>query len=154
LKSSQFNKNQKTSIMQKLLFVLACLLVLTAPLLAQDVPTPPTNWGDVFLNPSKWFVDFGAVSLLTAFVATFVIGLLKIVKKFPKQLVAWLVGVVLLVTTDLLNFGYAAQFPILLAIAHGFAAGLAANGLFDIPVLKGLLDALDGWLNSKKPATP
>jgi hypothetical protein len=140
--------------MKKLLFIFACLLVLAAPLFAQEVPAPPTSWGDVFLNPSKWFVDFGAVSLLTAFIATFAIGLLKIVKKFPKQLVAWLVGIILLVVTDLFNFGYAKDFSILLAVAHGFAAGLAANGLFDIPILKGLLDALDGWLNPKKPATP
>jgi hypothetical protein len=136
--------------MKKLFFFGVCLLMLAAPLFAQDVPQPPAGWGDVFVNPSKWFVDFGAVSLLTAFVATFAIGLLKVSTKFLKQLVAWLVGIALLVATDLLNFGYAAQFPLYMAVLHGFAAGLAANGLFDIPILKGILDTLDTWLNPKK----
>jgi hypothetical protein len=133
--------------------LLFALLVLAAclPLMAQDVPpTPPADWGDIIMNPSKWFVDFGAVSMLTAFLATFAIGLLRVTNKFVKQLVAWLVAIALLVATDLLNWGYAADFPILLAVVHGFAAGLAANGIFDIPVLKGLLDVIAGWMQPKK----
>jgi hypothetical protein len=136
--------------MKKLLILGFLLTAVAMPVFGQDVPTPPGDWGDIIMNPSKWFVDFGAVSVLTAFVATVVIGLLKVVKKFPRQLVAWLVAIALLVGSDLINFGYAANFPILLAVIHGFAAGLAANGVFDIPVLKGILDTVEKWLNPKK----
>ncbi len=135
--------------MKRLLFVLFLLLIPIA-IFCQEPSGPPTSWGDIIMNPGQWFVSFGAISLLTAFVSTFVIGFFKVVKKFPKQLVAWGVGIALLVGSDLLNIGYAAAFPILLAVIHGFAAGLTANGLFDIPILKSVLDLIDGWLNPKK----
>ncbi len=126
------------------------VLALAAPMFAQEIPPPPNDWGDVIMNPAKWFVDFGAVAVLTAFVATFLNGLLKIVKKLPRQLVAWAVAIILLVATNLLNFGYAADFPILLSVIHGFGAGLAANGVFDIPIMKALLTAIEGWFNPIK----
>ena len=136
--------------MKRLLMFLFLALALIAPVFGQDAPAPPTGWADVIMNPAKWFVDFGAFTVLTTFVATFFIGLLKVVKKFPRQLVAWAVAIILLVVTDLLNFGYAAEFPILLAVIHGFAAGLASNGVFDIPIMKGILTAIEGWLNPQK----
>lgn len=132
------------------LLITMLLLALPAALFAQDIPPPPTDWGDVIMNPAKWFTDFGAVAVLTAFIAAFLNGLLKVVKKFPRQLVAWGVAIVLLVATDLLNFGYAANFPILLAVIHGIGAGLAANGVFNIPVVKAILTAIEGWFNPKK----
>lgn len=136
--------------MKKFLMLAFFALALIAPVFGQDIPAPPTGWGDVIMNPAKWFVDFGAVTVLTAFLATFFIGLLKVVKKFPRQLIAWGVAIILLVATDLLNFGYAKDFPWWLAVLHGLGAGLAANGVFDIPFVKGILDALEKLLNPKK----
>jgi len=134
--------------MKRLLFVL--FLFIPFALFGQDVlPDPPTGWGDIIINPAKWFVDLGAVSVLTAFIATFFIGLLRMTSGFLKQLTAWLVAIALIVITDLLNFGYAADLPLLLAVIHGFAAGLAANGIFDIPILKSLLKIIEGWLKPK-----
>jgi len=72
-----------------------------------------------------------------------------VTKNFVKQLVAWIVAIILVVGSDLLNFGYAAQFPILLAVIHGFGAGLASNGVFDIPIIKGVLDTIEKWFNPK-----
>jgi len=135
--------------MKKFLIFAMLLLALPLALLAQDVPAPPEGWGDIIMNPQKWFVDFGAVAVLTAFVAAFFNGLLKVTKAFPRQLVAWGVAIILLVVTDLLNFGYAAQFPILLAVIHGLGAGLAANGVFNIPVVKAILTAIEGWFPKK-----
>lgn len=117
---------------------------------AQSLPDPPGDWSDIIISPSKWFVDFGAVTVLTAFLATVFNGLLKVQKKFPRQLVAWAVGIILIVATSLLNFGYAAGFPILLAVGHGFMAGLVSNGIFDIPLAKGLLNIIEQWLNPKR----
>ena len=132
--------------------MMLCFLALAfvAPMFAQEIPPPPTDWGDVIMNPAKWFVDFGAVAVLTAFIATFLNGLLKVVKKWPRQLVAWAVAIILLVATNLLNFGYAADFPILLSVIHGFGAGLAANGVFNIPLVKALLTAIEGWFKPPK----
>jgi hypothetical protein len=136
--------------MKKAFLFLMLLLAVPVAILAQDIQ-PPTSWSDILINPGKWFVDFGAISLLTAFVAAFFNGLMKVEKKFLKQLVAWAVAIILLVVSDLLNFGYAKEFPILLAVIHGFAAGLASNGWFDIPTLKAVLDTIEGWF---KPSTP
>lgn len=133
----------------KRLILFLILILGSVVIFAQDLPAPPDSWSDIIMNPEKWFLSFGAVSLLTAFLATFVIGLLKVTSKFVKQLVAWIVAIILLVGSDLLNFGYAAQFPILLAVIHGFGAGLASNGVFDIPVIKAVLDTIEKWFNPK-----
>lgn len=132
------------------MFLFILLLAVPLAVFGQDIPEPPADWSDIIMNPGIWFASFGAVSVLTAFVSAFVNGWLKVEKKFGKQLVAWVVAIVLLVVTDLLNWGYAADFPLLLAAIHGLAAGLAANGVFDVPFLKGILDAISGWFNPKE----
>ena len=130
--------------MKKWIFVTITLLFLSVVAFSQEV-IPPENWTDVLINLKGWFTSFAGVSVLTAFVAAFLNGLLQIEKGFLKQVIAWITGIALLVVTDLLNFGYAADFPILLAVVHGLAVGLAANGIFDIPWLKVLLDKFSGW---------
>jgi len=130
--------------------ILFFMLILgSAVIFAQELPAPPDSWGDIIMNPEKWFLSFGAISLLTAFLAAFLNGVLKVTKNFVKQLVAWIVAIILVVGSDLLNFGYAAQFPILLAVIHGFGAGSASNGVFDIPIIKGVLDTIEKWFNPK-----
>lgn len=130
--------------------ILFFMLILGSTVIfAQELPAPPDSWGDIIMNPEKWFLSFGAISLLTAFLAAFLNGVLKVTKNFVKQLVAWIVAIILVVGSDLLNFGYAAQFPILLAVIHGFGAGLASNGVFDIPIIKGVLDTIEKWFNPK-----
>lgn len=130
--------------------ILFFMLILgSAVIFAQELPAPPDSWGDIIMNPEKWFLSFGAISLLTAFLAAFLNGALKVTKNFVKQLVAWIVAIILVVGSDLLNFGYAAEFPILLAVIHGFGAGLASNGVFDIPVIKGVLDTIEKWFDPK-----
>jgi hypothetical protein len=131
--------------MKKLIVFLFVLLAIPIAVFAQDVPAPPSNWGDVIFNFQEWFLSFGGVVVLTAFVAAFFNGLLKLTKGFLKQLCAWVVAIILLVGSDLVNFGYAKDFPILLAVIHGVAAGLASNGVFDIPFVKSILDKIEGW---------
>jgi hypothetical protein len=134
------------------LLLFATAVLFTPMLMAQDTspPTaPPASWADVIINPNRWLADFGAFTLLIAFLATFINGVLKIVKRWPRQLVAWGVAIVILVATDLLKIGYAAGFPILLAVIHGFAAGLAANGAYNIPWMKGALDWIETLFNPK-----
>ena len=128
--------------MKKIIFII--LFMLPAVLLAQVIPDPPTDWSDIIMNPQQWFVDFGAIAVLTAFIASFFNGLLKVVKKLPRQLVSWAVAIILLVGSDVFNFGYAKDFPILLAVIHGFGAGLASNGIFNIPTVKAVLTWVEG----------
>ena len=128
--------------MKKIIFII--LFMLPAVLLAQVIPDPPTDWSDIIMNPQQWFVDFGAIAVLTAFIASFFNGLLKVVKKLPRQLVSWAVAIILLVLSDVFNFGYAKDFPILLAVIHGFGAGLASNGIFNIPTVKAILTWVEG----------
>jgi hypothetical protein len=130
--------------MKKVLFLIM-LLVFPVVLFAQDVPTPPTSWADIIMNPQQWFVSFGAVALLTAFLTAFLNGLFKVEKNFAKQLMAWLVAIVLVVGSDLLNFGYAKDYPTLFAVINGFAVGLASNGVFDVPALKSILGTIEKW---------
>jgi len=135
--------------MKKLIMFFVFLLVPVAFLVAQEPvepTTPPTGWSDILLNPGIWLASFAGVSLLTAFITAFLNGLLKVTKKFYRQLVAWGVAIVILVVCDLLNLKicYAWDFPILLAIIHGVFAGLASNGWADIPTLKSILKSIEG----------
>ena len=134
--------------MKRIVLFLSFLFLIPLVTFAQDLP--PTDWGDIILNPGKWFASFGLFSLLVAFVTTFLNGILKIIKRFPRQLISWGVAIILLIATNLLNWGYAADFTILLTIIHGLGAGLAANGVFDIPLIKSILTALEGILNPQK----
>jgi hypothetical protein len=142
--------------MKKIIALLA-LLVVPMMLMAQDtIPTdpitPPAGWEDILMNPGVWFASFTGVTLLTAFLATFVNGLLKFTEGFKKQLIAWAVAIILVVGSDLINFGYAKDYPILFAVINGFFAGLASNGWFDIPLLKAVLNRIEQWF--VKPVTP
>ena len=120
----------------------------------QDVPAPPEDWSDIIFNFPQWFGTLAGVSLLTTFLAAFFNGLLKIEKGVYKQLIAWAVGIILMVATDLLNFGFAKDFPLLLAVIYGFAVGLVANGVFDVPFVKSILDKVSEWFKPKTPVPP
>jgi len=148
---------------KRVLFSMLLLLLLPLAIFGQAVTnpvpadttviapiTPPESWADVIMNPAKWFVDIGTVTVLIAFIAAFVNGLLKIVKGFPRQVIAWLIGIILVTGSDLLNFGYAAEYPILLAVINGFAAGLMSNGAYNVPWIKVLLEWIELKLNPKK----
>lgn len=139
-------------MMKRVMFIFTLLLLTAAAVFGQDtIPpiTPPTDWGDVIMNPEKWFGSFAAVAALTVFVAAFFNNLLKIVKAFPRQLIAWGVGVVLMLGSNLLNIGYGKEFPLLLSAIHGVAVGLASNGMYNVPWVKSVLDWIDTLFKPK-----
>ena len=133
-----------------LLVTFAVLLFTAVAVMAQNVPDsipvplPPGDWTEVVFNVKAWFASFGGIAVLTAFVAAFLNGILQ-AKGFVKQLVAWAVAIALGVVSNLVNFGYMADYPILQSVVHGFMAGLAANGVFKIPILVDVLKAIEGW---------
>lgn len=140
--------------MKKFVIFLSMFVVLmmtTVALVAQDVVPVPDDVMDIFTQLNLYFGSLAGIAALSTFLAALLNGALKVTKKFVKQLVAWLVAIILIVGANLLNYGFAAEFSILKSILYGLGAGLVANGIFDIPFVKVLLDTVEGWF---KPATP
>ena len=123
-------------------------IFLGVSMFAQDIPVPDDVL-DIITQLNLYMGSMAGVAAVTAFLAALLNGLLKVEKKFVKQLVAWIVAILILVITDLFNFGFAAEFSILKAVIYGVGTGFVANGIFDIPVIKSILDKVEGWF---KPA--
>ena len=131
--------------MKKLIFVLLFILLIPVVVFAQDLE-PPTSWVEVISNFNVWFATLAGIAAVTVFLAGAVNTLLKISNKITKQIVAWLVAIILVVAGNVFNIGFVAEFPWLTTIIYGFAAGLLANGLFDISWVQAFLN----FLNLKK----
>jgi hypothetical protein len=134
--------------MKKWMFLFVLLFVPIA-IFAQEIPDPPENWYEVLMNPGIWFASAGAFAVLVTFITAFFNGLLKVEKKFIRQLIAWVVAIVLLVATNLFDFGYNAEFPIYLSIVEGFTIGLVANGMANIPFVETIRNTVEGWFKKE-----
>jgi len=121
------------------------LILLTLVAFAQEVPVPG-DWSEVIGNFNGWFATLAGIAAVTVFIAAFVNKLFKIEKKIGKQIIAWLIAIALVVLGNLFNLGFMSEFPWLTTIIYGFAAGLVANGMFDVAIVQALLD----FINLKK----
>jgi len=135
--------------MKKFFLFLIFLGFIAIPIIAQDVE-PPADWGDVINNFSTWFGTLAGIAALTVFVGGFLNGLLKVTKNVVKQLVAWVVAILLAVVANLVNFGFLAEATWLMTVIYGFGAGLVANGIFDVAIVKALIVAIESALNKDK----
>ena len=81
------------------------------------------------------------MAAVTVFLAAFLNTLLK-TQGFVKQLVAWIISILLLVVGNLLNMGFMAELNWLHTIVYGIAAGFISNGIFDLETVKAILRAL------------
>ena len=131
------------------LSVLFGLMLVTVVVKAQDVVPVPDDVLEILTQLNLYFGSLAGIAALTTFLAALLNGLLKVDKKLYRQFVAWLVAIVLLVGTNLVNYGFAAEFSILKSILYGFGAGLVANGIFDIPFIKVLMDTVEGWFKKE-----
>ena len=127
-------------MMKKLMMFFALMFVLILPTFGQEV-NPPTNWLELFANINVWLASLAGVAAVTVFLAAFLNTLLK-TKGFVKQLVAWIISILLLVVGNLLNMGFMAELTWLNTIVYGVAAGFIANGIFDISTVQAILRAL------------
>jgi len=127
-------------MMKKLMMFLIVLIAFTIPAIAQEVE-PPTNWLDLFANINVWLVSLTGIAALTVFLAAKLNTLLK-ASGFIKQLVAWIIAIILLVVGNLVNLGFMAEMNWLHTLVYGIAAGFLANGIFDIALVKLLLQAI------------
>ena len=94
-------------------------------------------------NLNDYFVTIGTIAALTVIIATFLIDkVLKWTKRYPKMILTWLVAIALTFIGNLLNLGFAAEFPWLTTAVYGLGVGLVANGIFDVPTVQVILEFL------------
>jgi amino acid transporter len=127
-------------MMKKLMMFFALMFVLILPTFGQTVE-PPTNWLALFANINVWLASLAGVAAVTVFLAAFLNTLLK-TQGFVKQLVAWIISILLLVVGNLLNMGFMAELTWMNTIAYGIAAGFISNGIFDLETVRAILRAL------------
>ena len=126
--------------------MIALLTMFVIPIFAQE---PPADWLGVVENFSTWFGTFAGIAALGVFIAGFFNGLLNISKKFTKQLVAWAVCIILASIGNLANVGFLAEATWLMTILYGLGAGLAANGIFDAPLVHAVILAIEQALKKE-----
>lgn len=127
-------------MMKKLMMFFALMFVLILPTFGQTVE-PPTNWLELFANINVWLASLAGVAAVTVFLAAFLNTLLK-TQGFVKQLVAWIIAILLLVVGNLVNMGFMAELNWLHTIVYGVAAGFISNGIFDLETVRAILRAL------------
>ena len=125
--------------MKKFIILALALLMLPLLIFGQE---PPGSWADVIENFNGWFATLAGIAAVTVFLAGFINTLLRITSKIGRQIVAWLTAIALVTIGNLLNLGFMSEFPWLTTIAYGFAAGLVANGIFDVTIVQALLEFL------------
>lgn len=129
--------------------IVLSLLLVSVGIFAQD-PVPPTTWLEAFANINMFLATLAGVSVLTVFVAGTINTLLK-TEGFVKQLVAWVVCILLLVGGNLLNMGFMSELTWLNTVAYGVAGGFVANGIFDVPTVLAILKAIGIGGEKKEP---
>lgn len=127
-------------MMKKLMMFFALMFVLILPTFGQAVE-PPSDWLQVFANINLWLASLAGVAAVTVFLAAFVNTLLK-TSGFVKQIVAWIIAILLLVVGNLVNMGFMAELNWLHTIVYGVAAGFISNGIFDLETVRAILRAL------------
>lgn len=92
------------------------------------------------LNVNKWFASLNGIAGITVFIAALINEkLLKTDKKLMKKMVAMGLAIVLCVGSNIINFGFLAEYKIYEAALYGVGGGFLANGWYGLPVVKGLL---------------
>ena len=123
------------------MFFALMLLVPVAIFAQEPVVNPPTNWLELFASINVWLGSLAGVSAVTVFLAA-VLNTLFNTKGFWKQIIAWLVAIVIIVLGNLANIGFMAELNWLNTIIYGVAAGFVSNGFFDLPLVLAILKAL------------
>jgi amino acid transporter len=126
--------------MKKVVVFMFLLLAVPIAMFAQDV-NPPANWLDLFANFNTWLASLAGVAAVTVFLSAAVNALFK-TTGFIKQLVAWIIAIVLMIVGNLVNLGFMANLTWLNTIIYGVAAGFLANGIFDLPFVLSILKAI------------
>lgn len=128
--------------MKKVMFVLF-LLVLSFPIIAQVADSTGVTPGQpISFDFNSWVATLSSVAAAAVFLGAAIIKIFKVTVSIWKQVIVWLVSIALSFLGNLFNVGFAAEFPWLTTAVYGFAAGLVANGIFDIGTVQGILSFL------------
>lgn len=128
--------------MKRIIFLLVAFIGIgTGVTLAQteNIVIPDTGM-------QGFFVSMAAIIPLITFIAGWINARIKTVR-FGKQAVSWLVSIALSIAGWYFNLGYLAGLTWWQVLICGIGTGLAANGLFDITIIKSIVYAI---FNSKK----
>ncbi len=129
----------------KILSILAVLImVFTSALLAQGGGLTPAT---VIDNPNPPIFDFGSAFSTFASLVMFipiVVGMFKKVlhedtTSITVQIFSWTIGIVLTMIGWGLHLGFLDSLTWYIALAYGFAASLAANGVADTGLIQAIL---------------
>jgi len=135
--------------MKKVLFLFVALFALL-PLFGQEIE-PPTSWVDLIGNLDVYLGALGGLAAASVFITGAFNGLFNITKSWVRQLVSWLVPIVIAVIVgNFLNVGFLAEEPFFIAILYGLGAGLVSNGLFDVGFVNTLIKWIEGLINPQK----
>jgi len=146
----------------KKLFVLIPMLLFGMVLFSQDslgVEVPgievpgvevPEDVGDLLGDLSGWLGSFTLMVGVVIFLASLLITVLKLAKRWQKLVVGWVVAILLAALTNLLNFGLYAEATWLQTFVWGAGLGFVAGGIFDIPTTKTLINLLLSLIKLKK----
>ena len=116
------------------------MFALLIPAFGQSVEAP-TDWLAMFSSINVWLGSLAGIAAVTVFLAAELNKLLKL-EGFWKQLMAWIVAILLMVVGNLVNLGFMAELDWMHTIVYGIAAGFVSNGIFDITLVQLLLQAI------------
>lgn len=123
--------------MKKLLLFL--FLVIPIGLFAQEIGDVVNQVVDTGF--SNYFISLAALVPLVVLISAFINKKLNL-SGFLKQLVAWVISILLCFVGWYFNLGMFAGLVWWVVLVYGFAVGLAANGFFDIGLIQAILKGL------------
>ena len=97
-------------------------------------------FGDIDINAV--FATLSGVAAGSVIISALFIKWLKVTKSWVRQIVSWIVPIVLIVVGNLLNTGFMAEFTWLMTFAYGLGTGLISNGIYDVAAVQTLLALL------------
>jgi hypothetical protein len=137
--------------MKKIMLFLVLLLVPFA-LFAQE-PEVPAGVSDLMSNLGHFVASLSGLAGIVIFVTGLLVALLKVEKRWMRLVIYLVIGVLLAILTNLLNFGLFAEATWIETLLNGVGLGVVAGGISDIPTMKVLLALILSFVSLKKPVT-
>ena len=130
----------------KRLFLIAMMALLTIPILAQDIP-PIVDIMDVITNLGLYLGSFPGIVVLITFATALLLRFVKVEGKVLKFLAALIVSLIVVSISNIANFGYLADVTWLVAILNGVGTAICSSLLFNVPIMKQILEWIEGQIN-------
>ena len=110
----------------------------------------------MLVNFVESFSTFGGLAALTVVLCQFIVKMFKIEVDWLKQVISWVIPIVLCIIGYLFKIGMFSDYHVLIdwqgwlyTILVGLGIGLTSNGIYDIPLISNFLEII-GKLFKKK----